>query len=331
MRASLQRVRTRVRIAIGRREPVHDPRQPAVVAQDDVGIRFQGQKRRQRRDAVAHVPAHQQAAVARHVVAERQLAEIAAIERDQQPAREAAEDDPAGALVGRQAVGLPLRIVEFLLPRLDVDVGVRHLAEIDFRARHRQPGRAALHRHVPQDQRRQPFGREAVDRVHRDAVAVRVDQLFVDPVAAALRQLVDVQLARREHHLPERAVDAVPIDVDVREIVVGADFLELPERVLQGAPVPEPDVLERRLVVRGVGRLDGRLGREGTLRNPVQPVGLPRHLDVVRDVGPLLHELVRLDDEGVRHRRRRRRSRGRRRRRAAPRRPASGRAGRRTR
>ena len=126
-------------------------------------------------------------------------------------------------------------------------------------------GRAALDRHVPEDQRRQPLGREPVDRVHRDAVAVGVDQLFVDPVAAALGQLLDVQLARRQHHLAQRAVDRVAIDVDVGEVVIGADFLELPQRVLQRAPVPEPDVLERRLVVRR-DRRPRRSSRPGTAR-----------------------------------------------------------------
>jgi hypothetical protein len=36
----------------------------------------------------------------------------------------------------------------------------------------------------------------------------RVDQLLVDPVAAALRELVYVQLSRGEHHLANRAVGA---------------------------------------------------------------------------------------------------------------------------
>ena len=155
----------------------------------------------------------------------------------------------------------------------------------------------ALHRHVAEHQRRQAFRREAVDRVHRDAVAVGVDQLFVDPVAAAFRQLVDVELARGEHHLPHLAVDLVAIDVDVGEVVVGADFLDLPQRVLQRAPVPQADVLERRLVVRGVDRLDAGFGRERPLHDPVERVRLPRHLDVVRDVRRFAHQLVRLDDE----------------------------------
>ena len=163
---------------------------------------------------------------------------------------------PPVAFVRRQAVGVALRIVELLLVRLDVDVGVGQLAEVDFRPRDLDARNRALHRHVAQDERRHPFGREAVDRVHRDAVAVRVDQFLVDPVPAALGQPFDVQLARGEHHLPDLAIHFVAVDVDVREVVVGADFLDLPERVLQRAPVPQPNVLQRVLIVGRVRGLD---------------------------------------------------------------------------
>ena len=61
---------------------------------------------------------------------------------------------------------------------------------------------------------------------------MRIDQLLVDPVAAALGQLLDIQFARREHHLTDRAVNHIAIDVDVRKIVVGTDFLNLSQRVL---------------------------------------------------------------------------------------------------
>ena len=114
-------------------------------------------KPRQRVDAIADVAPHQQPAVGRDVVAERQLGDIAAIESDQQTPEEAAEHDAAGALVRRQVVGLALRIVEFLLPRLDVHVGVRELAEIDLRPRHLQTRDRALDRHVAQNERRQSF------------------------------------------------------------------------------------------------------------------------------------------------------------------------------
>ena len=60
-------------------------------------------------NAIAHVAPHQQPALRVHVIAERQLCEVAAVERDQMPAQEAAEHNAAVALVGRQVVGLALR------------------------------------------------------------------------------------------------------------------------------------------------------------------------------------------------------------------------------
>ncbi len=90
----------RVRIAVRGRERVHDPAQPAIVADDHVGIFVERQEAAgERGDAVADVAPHQQPAVGADVVAERQLGEIAAIERDEQPAEESAEDDAARALV----------------------------------------------------------------------------------------------------------------------------------------------------------------------------------------------------------------------------------------
>ena len=142
--------------------------------------------------ASTHAAPHEQAALRVHVVAERQLGEVAAIERDDHTAQETPEDDAAVALVGREAVGLALRVVEFLLPRLHVYVGVSQLAEINLRARHDETAHRALDRHIAQKQRRQPFRREPVDGVHRDAIAVGIDELLVDPVAAALRELLDV-------------------------------------------------------------------------------------------------------------------------------------------
>src|SRR5437762_11108172 len=75
-------------------------------------------------------------------------------------AKETAEEDAAFALVGRQAVGLALRVVEFLLPRLYVHVGIGELAKIDFRALYNDVLHGALNRHITQNQGRQSFRRE---------------------------------------------------------------------------------------------------------------------------------------------------------------------------
>ena len=84
-----------VGIVVGGGEGVDDPGKAAVVAEHDVGVLIEGEERRQGRDAVADVAAHQQTALGVDVVAEGQLAQIAAIEGDQDAAQEAAEHDAA--------------------------------------------------------------------------------------------------------------------------------------------------------------------------------------------------------------------------------------------
>ena len=275
---AVQAVVRRVRKRRGCREGIEHEREPPVVSDDDVRVGIEGEEGRERPHALADSAPHQQAAVCGDVVTEREPGQVPSVERDEDAAQKPAEDDASGALVRRDAVGLALRVVEFLLTGAHVDVGVGQLAEIDFRPRHFDGRHARLNRHVLQDERRQAFGREAVHRVHGHAVPVRVDQLLVDPVPAALGQAVDVELARGEHHLPHRAVDLVPIDVDVGEVVVRADLLDLAQRVLQGAPVPQPDVLQRLLVVGDIDRFDTTLGGKRMLRDAVECVRLPRQL-----------------------------------------------------
>ena len=91
------------------RERIQHPGEPAIVADDDVGIRIEGQEGRQRLHAIADVAAHQQQAVLVDVVAEGKLGEVAAIEGNQHAAQEAAHANAAVALIGGEAVGLALR------------------------------------------------------------------------------------------------------------------------------------------------------------------------------------------------------------------------------
>ncbi len=131
-----------------------------------------------------------------------------------------------------------MRVVELLLPCFDVYVGVGQLAKIDLRARYGETAHRALDRHVAQHQRRQPFRREPIYGVHCNSVAVSVDELLVDPVSTALRELFDVQFTGCEHHFAHRTIDFIAIDVDVGKVVVGANFLNLTQGVLQCTPVP---------------------------------------------------------------------------------------------
>ena len=128
---------------------------------------------------------------------------------------------------------------------------------------------------------------------------MRVDQLRVDPVLTALRQPFDVQLARSDHHLTQGTVNHVAVDVDIRKFVIRADGLDLTQRILQGAPVPQTDVLNRRLVIREVDRLDACFGGKRLPHDAIEPVRPARELDVVRDVRGFAHQLVRLHDEAA--------------------------------
>ncbi len=150
-RLAAEQVVPRVRIGARCRVGVQHPEDPAIVRDDDVRVGVEGEKRRERPDPFADVAAHQEPAVRRDVVAERQLGDIAAVEGDQQPAQESTEPDAAFAFVRRQIVGLALRVVELLLPRLDVHVRVRELAEVDLGPRHVEARNRALNRHVAQD------------------------------------------------------------------------------------------------------------------------------------------------------------------------------------
>ena len=116
---------------------------------------------------------------------------------------------------------------------------------------------------------------------------------------AALRKLVEVQFARGEHHLASRPVDFIAVNVDVGKVVIGADFLNLTQCVLECMPVPQPDVLQSSLIVRRVSRLHGRLCRKLPLHDLVQSVGSPRQIGIVDNVRLLANQFVRFDDKAA--------------------------------
>ena len=126
-----------------------------------------------------------------------------------------------------------------------------------------------------------------------------VNELFVDPVATACRQLVDVQLARRKHHLTNRAADLVSVNVDVGKVVVGPNFLNLAQRVLQSARVPQTDIFERGLIIGRVECLNRCFRGKRVRLYAVERKRAPCHLDVMRNVRTLSHQLVRPHDEAT--------------------------------
>ena len=85
----------------------------------------------------------------------RTAGEVAAIDRNQQPAKQPTDGDAAGPFVRGQVVRLSLRVVELFLARPDVDVAVGQLAEIHLGPRDGHAGYGALHGHVAKDELRQ--------------------------------------------------------------------------------------------------------------------------------------------------------------------------------
>ena len=286
-------------IDVGGGEGVHQPVDVSVLPDHHVGVGVEREEGRELLHAFAQLATHQQAALGSHIVAERQLRQIAAIERNQHTAQPPTQPNAAVSLVGGEIIGIALRVIELLLASLHVHIGVGELAEIDLRAGHGEAGCRALHRHIAEDERRQPFGREAVHRIHRDPVAVGINQLLIDPIAAALRQLIHVELACGQHHLAHGAADLVSIDVDIRKVVVGADLLNLTQRILQRAPVPQPYVLERRLVAARLDRLDAGVGGKRVRLDVVERISPPRHFYIVGNEGTLPHQLIRRHDEAA--------------------------------
>ncbi|MEA2258749.1 MAG: hypothetical protein QOJ51_1574 [Acidobacteriaceae bacterium] len=80
---------------------------------------------------------------------------------------------------------------------------------------------------------------------------------------------------------------------------MSSDLLHLTQRILQGMPVPQPNILKRGLVVRGVGCIGRGIGRKLALREPIKAVGLSGHLEIMGDIRLFTNQLVRLDDKAA--------------------------------
>ncbi len=133
---------------------------------------------------------------------------------------------------------------------------------------------------------------------------MRERQAPVDPAVARVAELRQIKFARGEQSLPQAPVDLVAVDIGVG-IGIGAQRLALAQRVVEGAPVPQPHVIKQRLVL---GEIDAAflLRREiHRSRAMVDAVGGARRLDVPRDIGLLERQFiwthVQAADQGRQH------------------------------
>ena len=164
--------------------------------------------------------------------------------------RERTDREAARALVGRIFVLVAGGIIELLARGVHEHGVLRVFAVIDFRPRELKAGRFDFRRRVFDQQHGQAVGRNFINfRDHR-AKAVRINEARIDPALAGFGgQLVDVDFARRQQHLLDVAVDEVAVDVGVRKRVVGAQRLDLGDRGVVGAQVPQANVVEQRGVL----------------------------------------------------------------------------------
>ena len=131
-------------------------------------------------------------------------------------------------------------------------------------------------RQVADDEVGQAVRLDRVHGHHRDAIAVGVHEMRVQPVVDG-RVLVERHLAPGQHHLALLAVDDVAVDVDVREVVVLAHGLELVQGRAQRPVVPQAGVGERvRVPHQRVGGQDAgrRVGSATSSRPGRRPAGV---------------------------------------------------------
>ena len=128
---------------------------------------------------------------------------------------------------------------------------------------------------------------------------MRVHKPFVDPIARLFRQLIDIKLTGRDHHLPHLAANRVTVNIDIRKVVVGSDLLDLPQRVLESVPIPQADVGERAAVCGQIER--GGCYVSGVIANlDILDIETgARAGDVVFDIRRLAVEFVRFNDKAL--------------------------------
>ena len=226
-----------------------------------------------------------------------QQVEVAELERPQRPVGPSQRDAVRPRIRGVSVLGA-LRVVE--LPGVgrgeDVVVRLAHLAEVDRGSRQVE---APLRRHVALHVVRQPLADHGVDRAGRDAIAVCVLEMLVDPVLRGLRQLCEVELAGAELQRLVLVADCVTVDVDVDEVVVGPDGLLLLVRVLERSKVPQSQVVHGHRVRLHLLSGERLVAVEVADCHASQAVRLTGPRDLALDVGQLVRLRVRRDEEAL--------------------------------
>ena len=118
----------------------------------------------------------------------------------------------------------------------------------------------------------------------------------VDPRLGIGGEQCRLELASRQGHPLIRAVEIVAVHNHIVELVVGPNLLRLGVSVHQRLPVPQPDIVDGRLV--GLELLEGEIlfYGEGFDRDLMEIVCLLGEVDVALDVGLFQLQLVGFDE-----------------------------------
>ena len=249
----------RIGMDVGGHVAIDDPDQAAGVGEHQVRIGVPVQEIGHCVQARGDVAANHHAAVLGEVAGEQDV-DVLARNRGGGAHQKRRNRKTALALVMGFDVAIAGRIIELGLRGIDEYGILDVLAVIQLGARELQAGFADDGRRILDDQYRQSVGRYLIGLRHHDAVAVRVDEVRIDPARSGFAELREIQLARRQHHLAQFAVDDVAIDIGIG-IDVGPVRLELRDGVVKSVPIPQAHVVEQRLMLFEVDRLVG-LGRE---------------------------------------------------------------------
>ena len=177
-----------------------------------------------------------------------------------------------------------LREIKFLVGGVYVNISVGFLSEVDLRPGNLDFLGAGFDGHIRHQEARHSFRCELIRCIYRQPVAVRIDQFLVNPVTRR-----PPEVYRRQSRAPRAspAASARQSDSDLHQHQQNhksSNRLNLLECVLQGTPIPEPDVFEGRPVGVEVQRFDRVLRFKLPQFNLFQPERPARPVNVVLDV-----------------------------------------------
>src|SRR5579863_3201673 len=233
-------------MAVGGHVAIDHPDEVAFGGDDEIGVAIPEQETGEGVEAVRHFAADHHAAFGREVTGEEDVP-FAFGERGGEAQADGGDGETAGARVAGVDGFVGGGVVEFGLGGADEDGLVDGFAVVEFGTGELQAVGGDDGRSVLNKENGGAVGSDAFGFGHDQAIAVGVDETGIDPTRARFAERGDIDLARGEQDLAQLAVEGVAVDVDFG-VDVRAEGLELRDGGVEGAPIPEADVVEEGFV-----------------------------------------------------------------------------------